>query len=147
MTDLPHQNAVRENSVYINNKKNPARFTVSLQPAYSDSIQNFQILLYMWNILRCTSLDKRKFCKFRGFIVKLYSEQRPATVMTYLPPVQTPIAKYETLSEIFRKSLDLANKANMKYAHITLDIGDAIKTYHVIWNYREKSKNVINSFR
>ena len=43
--------------------------------------------------------------------MKLHSEQRPANIMKYLPPVQTPITKYETLFEIFRKSLDLAKKA------------------------------------
>ena len=31
----------------------------------------------------------------------------------------------------------------MKYVHITLDVGVAIKAYHVIWNYQEKWKNVI----
>ena len=40
--------------------------------------------------------------------------------MTYLSPVQTPITKYETLFEIFKESLDLAEKVNMKYAQITL---------------------------
>ena len=63
--------------------------------------------------------------------------------MIYLSPVQTPITKYETLFEIFRKSLDLAKKADMKYAHVTLDVGAAIKAYHVIWNCQEKWKNVI----
>ena len=63
--------------------------------------------------------------------------------MTYLSPVQTPITKYETLFEIFRKSLNLAEKANMKYAHITLDVGATIKTHHVIWNCQEKWKDVI----
>ena len=63
--------------------------------------------------------------------------------MTYLSPVQTPTTKYQTLFEIFRKSLDLATKENMKYVHITLDIGVAIKAYHVIWNSQEKWKNVI----
>ena len=61
--DLSHQNAVRENPIYIN-KKNPARFNVSLEPVHSDLIQNFQILLHMWNILRCTSLDKKEYGKF-----------------------------------------------------------------------------------
>ena len=55
--ELPHQNAVRENPVYINNKKSPVN--VSLQPVHSDSIQNFQILLHMYS-----SLEKRKFSKF-----------------------------------------------------------------------------------
>ena len=64
----------------------------------------------MWNILRSTSLEKRKFSKFRGFIMNRYSEQNPATVMTYIPPVQTSTTKYENLSEIFRKSLNLPTR-------------------------------------
>ena len=63
--------------------------------------------------------------------------------MIYLSPVQTPITKYENLFEIFRKSLDLAKKADIKYAHVTLDVGAAIKAYHVIWNCQEEWKNVI----
>ena len=63
--------------------------------------------------------------------------------MARFSPVQTPITKYETFFEVFRKSIDLAKKANMKYAHITLDVRAAIKVYHVIWNCQEKWKNVI----
>ena len=75
--------------------------------------------------------------------MKLHSEQRTATLMTYLPPVQTPINKYETLYEIFRKSHDVAKKTKMKYAHMTLHVGATIKVYHLIGNHREKWKNVI----
>ena len=57
--DLPHQNDVTKNPIYIN-KKNPASFNVSLQPEHSDSVKNFQILLHMWNILRCASSVKRE---------------------------------------------------------------------------------------
>ena len=35
---------------------------------------------------------------------------------------------------MFCQSRELARKANMKYTHITLDVGAAIKAYHVIWN-------------
>ena len=35
---------------------------------------------------------------------------------------------------MFRQSRELVRKANMKYTHITLDVGAAIKAYHVIWN-------------
>ena len=31
----------------------------------------------------------------------------------------------------------------MTYAHITLDVGEAIKAYHVIWNDPDLWKNVI----
>ena len=35
---------------------------------------------------------------------------------------------------MFHKSRELAKQANMSYTHITLDVGAAIKAYHVIWN-------------
>ena len=54
--------------------------------------------------------------------------------MTYLPPIQKPIADYTALFEMFYKSRELAKQANMAYTHITLDVGAAIKAYHVIWN-------------
>ena len=31
----------------------------------------------------------------------------------------------------------------MKYVHITLAVGAAIKVYQVTWNYEEKWKNII----
>ena len=58
--------------------------------------------------------------------------------MTYLSPVQTPILKYEIFFEIFKKSLDLAEKVNMKYAHKILNVGAAMKAYHIVWNCQEK---------
>lgn len=54
--------------------------------------------------------------------------------MTYLPPIQLPITEYGAIFEIFHKSRELSKQANMSYTHITLDVGAAIKSYHVIWN-------------
>ena len=52
--------------------------------------------------------------------------------MTYLSTVEALIIEYETLFENFRKLLDLAKKANLRYAHITLNVDAAIEVYHVI---------------
>ena len=54
--------------------------------------------------------------------------------MTYLPPIQTPITEYATIVDLFEVSRHLAKKANMKYVHIVMDVGAAIKAFHVVWN-------------
>ena len=97
----------RENPVYIYNKKKPARFNMYLQPVHSDSIQNFHILLHMWNILWWILLDKGEYRKFWGFIVKLHSEQKAATFLTHLPPAQTPITKNNIYLKCLRNHLIL----------------------------------------
>ena len=51
--------------------------------------------------------------------------------MTYLPPIQTPIT---TIVDLFEVSRHLTKKANMKYVHIVMDVGAAIKAFHVVWN-------------
>ena len=65
------------------------------------------------------------------FFETIYSKQ---TKLTYLPPIQMPITEYGTFFEMLRQSRELARKVNMKYTHITLDVGAAINAYHVIWN-------------
>ena len=59
------------------------------------------------------------------------------TKMTYLLPIRKPITEYAAFFEMFHKSRELARQANMAYTHITLDVGAAIKAYHVIWNNPE----------
>ena len=63
--------------------------------------------------------------------------------MTYLPPIQTPITEYPTLVDLFNVSRNLAKKTNMKYVHITLDVGAAIKVFHVVWNDSNHWKDTV----
>lgn len=63
--------------------------------------------------------------------------------MTYVPPVQIPMTNYGTQTKVFQKSNKLAMQANMKYTYIIIDVGAAIKAYHLIWNKPEKWKRVI----
>ena len=41
---------------------------------------------------------------------------------------------YGTLFEIIARASRLSSQANMKYTHIIMDCGAAIKMYHVLWN-------------
>jgi hypothetical protein len=65
------------------------------------------------------------------------------TKMTYMPPIQKPITEYAAFFEMFYKSRQLAKQANMVYTHITLDVGAAIKAYHVIWNNPQAWSDII----
>ena len=53
------ENADGGNLVYIDIKKNPARFHVSSEPLYSDSIESFQNLTLCWSLKRSTPSDKK----------------------------------------------------------------------------------------
>ena len=63
--------------------------------------------------------------------------------MTYLPPIHTAITDYRTLVEIFEICQKLAKQGNMKYTHITLDVGAAIKAFHVVWNNKNRWSNIV----
>ena len=96
-------------------------------------------LLALWKLSRYGTSNKELHPKFCGHIIKLYGNTNsPQTVMTYLPPIQTPITNHKTLKKVFLLSAELALKANMEYVHVIMDVGAAIKAYHLIWNDPER---------
>ena len=44
------------------------------------------------------------------------------------------ITEYPAIVSLFETSRKLAKNANMMYTHIIMDVGAAIKAYHVVWN-------------
>ena len=86
-------------------------------------------LLSLWKLLRKLN---EKDQMFSGFIIDLIQVEQKKTEMTYLPPTETPITKCGTLFELFHRSEKMAKQSIMKYTHITLDCGTAIKAYHVL---------------
>lgn len=91
-------------------------------------------ILTMWKLLRYGSSSHDFWARFAGFITKLFQKNKCATTMTYLPPIPTPIMEYPTIVDLFYVSRNLAKNANMKYVHITMDVGAAIKAFHVVWD-------------
>ena len=65
------------------------------------------------------------------------------TILTYLPPINSPITEFSTIYEIFEIVQKKAVKRNIKYANITFDIGVAMNAYKVLWNYPDKFKNIV----
>ena len=120
----------------INPKKDPPSFA-DKDPVQVENHEQMYCnnLSIVWKLLRClTSLDQVN-PRFVGWVILIFEMiDSKQTKLTYLPPIQKPITEYATFFEMFRQSRELARKANMKYTHITLNIGSAIKAYHVIWN-------------
>ena len=77
--------------------------------------------------------------RFVGFLASIFAKKDVApTKMTHLPLIHTAITEYWTLAEIFEISHKLAKQGNMRYTHITLDVGAAIKSFHVVCNDKER---------
>ena len=82
--------------------------------------------------------------RFVGWIVRRFQQAHSkATLMTYLPPISFPITEYSTIIEMFHQSRQLAKQSNMSYTHNTLDVGAAIKAFHVVWNNPDAWSDII----
>ena len=97
-------------------------------------INNRNHLLSLWKTARYKFRGDQRFPRYTGFVIKHTQVDRTKTIMTYLPPIEKPITDYGTLFEILRRAERLAKEANMKYVHIVMDCGTAMKMFHVIWN-------------
>jgi hypothetical protein len=85
------------------------------------------------------------FCgTYAGFVIKCFQQEEcKKTVLTYLPPIEKPITDYGALFEVIARASHLSKEANMKYVHIIMDCGAAMKMYHVIWNNPDTFSKVI----
>ena len=102
-------------------------------------------LLNLRKFMRYSSTNQDEIPRFIGLIALLYSQKRLPISLKYLPPLQNPITEIYAMTKIFEISQNLSKQANMKYMHIILDLGAAIKAFHVIWNQNEHWKNIIIS--
>ena len=94
-------------------------------------------LLTLWKLMRNAEISQG-VPRFVGFLASIYAKKDVApTKMTYLPPIHTAITEYGTLAEIFEISQKLAKQGNMR-----LDVGAAIKAFHVVWNDKDLWSNI-----
>ena len=122
--------------VTIQPKKEPPSFAAESSRQPSSEHEEFcEKLLALWKSVRLLSSADQIHPRFVGWVVALFQQANSKkTSETYLPPISTPITEYSTIVKLFQVSRELSRQSNMSYAHITLDVGAAIKAYHVIWN-------------
>ena len=141
-TSLVAEDAPPLKKFKINPKKDPPKFQLDESsptvPAKCESP-----LLILWKALRKQHESDQVYPKFSGFVINYIQKESKKTIMTYLPPIETPITEYGTIYEMFERSEKMSKQGNMKYTHIVLDCGAAIKAYHVLWNNADRFKNII----
>ncbi len=101
-------------------------------------------LLFLWELMRrIFNQSPQCISRFVGWVVLAFGKQESkATTLTFLPPISRPITDYSTFVECIKQSQLLSAASNMKYTHITVDAGAAMKFYHVLWNNPDEFKDV-----
>ena len=133
---LPVQAATEVESIRINPKIEPPSFANKEVSSFRAATEGVAAkLLTTWKLTRYLNSEDQNTPRFVGWIINNFrkNESQPTT-MTYMSPIETPITDYVTFVKMFKISRKLAEQSNMLYTHITLDVGAAIKAYHVIWN-------------
>ena len=130
---------------FVNPYKPPATFKSSdmvLPP--TNCANTAENALFLWSLQRMLNSSKQLIPRFVGWVAQtVANKDEPKTIITILPPIHQPITEYSTVCETIHRSKKLAKSMNMKYTHITLDVGAAEKYYLVVWNNSAEFDDVI----
>ena len=72
------------------------------------------------------------YSNFVGWVIQLFMIETFQTVLTFLPSIPYLIRKFSTVWETKHKSIHFCKISNMKYSHITVNMGAAEKYYKAI---------------
>ena len=64
-------------------------------------------------------------------------------MVTYLPPINASVNAFSTVFQFLIYMQSLCQEANMPYVNATLDLGEAMNAYKLMWNNSEKFANVV----
>ena len=99
-----------------------------------------------WTFLRKQMSCNQTIPVFKGWSLQERMEPQQLlakTIETYLPPINSKVTEFTTINKYLRYLQDLADKMNMPYVHVSLDVGAAMNAYLLIWNNPEMFKNVV----
>ena len=126
----------------INLKRNPPVYYDPVPPPTSESkIQHYLFLLSLWKHLQNINGTSLIILGLDNSNFKLLDSKQ--TVLTHLSSIENPITNYGTIAEMFTRSKQLSKQANIKYTYVALDVGAAVKAYHVKWNQLDKWSKII----
>ena len=107
--------------------------------------QYASFLALLWKIQRqiCHS-NQTVSQRYVGWVSSIFKKnEQERTHITFLPLINNLITEFSTLLECLYQSEKLGEACNMKYIHITADVGAAWKFYQVISNNLKRFKNCI----
>ena len=85
---------------------------------------------------------KSNYSNFAGRVIHLFKIENFQTLLTFFSPISW-WTKFTTESETKHRSIQLSKISNMKYTHITVDVGAADKHYKAVWINADEFRNVI----
>ena len=105
---------------------------------------HFQQILVIRKLERkIHSWENQIILTFVGRFIQLFGIENFPTVLKLLPPIPCPITKFSMVCKAIHRSMHLSKISNMKYTHITFDVGASEKYFNVIWNNPDEFKDVI----
>ena len=136
-----------DNTLYVNQKPEPPLSFTDSQQSSSLDITNALQRYIQWISFRFLNSNDQLFPQYASWETKLRNlhanEPIRKTVMTYLPPLTTKITEYSTIKKYLDYMKKLTTEVNMPYVSLTLDVGAAMNTWKLIWNYPELYSNVL----
>lgn len=99
---------------------------------------------FLWISLRKLNDFDQLIPSFSGWRLKQRSKKDiKKTVQTYLPPFNSKVTEPETIFAYMEYLQVLAEKVNMPYVNITLDVGAALNAFKMVWNHTQRFRNVV----
>jgi len=127
-------------SIPVDKKKNPPDTFTSPPASNSNSETSFKIAYLTWLYLRKSNSFLQRVPVFKGWKLQTRSINGPDIIKsseTYLPPINAKVTDYQTIQRYMRYLQTLAEKVNMPFVNVTLDVGAAMNAYLVTWNAPE----------
>ena len=113
-------------------------------------IHTYTILIDFFITYRLKNEFDQIYPKLSGFLLQLRIHQFEAekitfdkTLETYLPPLTTKVTDPNTIYSYLLFLQSLAEKSNMPYVNITLDVGAAMNAFKIVWQYHDLFSNVV----
>ena len=119
-------------SICVDKKKEPpiisSDLSVPVSNQISEEVDTFFALYVFWLVLRHSASSDQILPRFSGWCVNMQNNLEPLkkTIVTYLPPLNSPITEFGTVYKLFETLQSQASKVNMSYVNITLDVSAAI---------------------
>ena len=91
-------------------------------------------IVLLWKIMRKVfNSSPQSIPCFVGCVIQAFGRlHSKMTMITFLPPILHLITQYNTVIECIKQSQKLASASSMKFTHIAVDGGAAVKFFHVV---------------
>ena len=129
------------------NKRAEPPLTVLETNVQSQYVGYLQDTNFLWMFYRLkVEESKGKIPGWSGWLCACATskeEKEQKSIIEYLPPINEPITKPETVQEVLRVSMEATREINQAYTFITCDLAVARMAYLLIWQNPQKYKSVI----